>query len=105
MDVNSIPRSPGERPAWCQQHRPEDTGTDNTTGTAVFAWSRNFGTTAVGVDLIAEDHLTADGSAAGETLVYPYPTERGGMALNQAEQFALLVIEAVKVARKSESTR
>ena len=105
MDTHSIPanpdnsRSPGQRPHWCRNSAPEDTGTNNATGAAVFSWSRSFGGT-IGAELSAEDHLTPEGGQAFSPRIYAYGRERGGMSLGEAEQLALAIIDAVKAARE-----
>ena len=109
MDANSIPRNidshrtPGERPEWCLHTSPEDSGTDNRSGAAVFSWCRSFGTQSLGVELVAEDHLTEDGSTAGDTRVHAYSPEERAMSLTEAEQLALLLIDAVKIARDTQN--
>ena len=109
MDSHILPnepsatRSPGERPDWCLNTNPEDSGTDNRSGAAVFSWCRSFGTQSLGVELVAEDHLTENGGTAGNARVHAYSPEGRAMSLTEAEQLALLLIDAVKITRDTQN--
>ena len=108
MATNAAPtinyrRSPGERPEWCLNTSPEDSGTDTRSGAAVFSWCRSFGTQSLGVELVSEDHVTVDGGTAGNARVHAYSSEERAMSLAEAEQLALLLIDAVKIARDTQN--
>ncbi|MCT2076303.1 hypothetical protein [Dietzia cinnamea] len=93
-------RTPGQRPSWCLDAEPEDHSSARDGQTMFSTWSRYFGprTAAWGVALLAEDVTTADGIDAGPTVVRVYDPERE-LTLDEAEQFALAIIDAVKTAR------
>lgn len=110
MDANSIPRnidnhrSPGEKPAWCLETEAEDTGVDRKTGAQFHTWVRSFSRPGKswGVDLLAEDVTTLDGTTAYPTTVRVYDPERA-LSPVEAEEFALAIIDAIKTARDSET--
>lgn len=93
-------RAPGQRPAWCLDTEPEDHSSARDGETMFSTWSRYFGARELpwGVALIAEDTFTADGVEAGPTEVHIYDPERA-LTLDEAERFALDIIDAVKTAQ------
>lgn len=107
MASNSLPahhdntRSPGQRPAWCLTDEAEDTGVDRKTGAQIHTWVRSFSRpgTSWGVDLLAEDVTTLDGTTAYPARVRIYDPERA-LGPGEAEEFALAIIDAVKAARE-----
>ena len=58
---------------------------------------------SLGVELVAEDHLTENGGTAGNARVHAYSSEERAMSLAEAEQLALLLIDAVKIARDTQN--
>ncbi|MCT2029515.1 hypothetical protein M3D00_05000 [Dietzia cinnamea] len=93
-------RAPGQRPAWCLDDAPEDHSSARDGQTMFSTWSRYFTPAGApwGVALIAEDTTTADGIMAGPTRVQVFDPERP-LTLEEAEAYALEVIEAVKAAQ------
>lgn len=95
-------RTPGTQPAWCLDTEPEDHSTSRDGQTMFATWSRYFTPRGVpwGVALITEDTTSADGIEAGPTHVQVFDPERP-LTLDEAEQFALEIIEAVKTAQNA----
>lgn len=98
----SSERTPGQRPAWCLDTEPEDHSSARDGQTMFATWSRYFTPSGVpwGVGLFAEDVTTADGIIAGPTRVKVFDPERE-LTLDEAEQFALEIIDAVKTAQNA----
>lgn len=94
-------RTPGQRPSWCLASEPEEPMIDNTTGAEVVAWSRYFGPKGVpwSVGIFAEDRLSLDGLDAGPTFIRVFDPECD-LTPDEAEQFALAIIDAVKTAQQ-----
>ena len=93
-------RAPGQRPAWCNADPEEGWSPD---GARIFhTWAREFGPRSApwGVDLIDEDVTTLDGIQTSGVGIRVYDPERT-LTLDEAEQFALAIIEAVKAAQNA----
>lgn len=93
-------RAPGQRPLWCKTDPEEAWSPD---GARIFnTWAREFGPRSApwGVDLIDEDVTTLDGIETTGTCVRVYDPERP-LTLEEAEQFALAIIDAVKTAQNA----
>lgn len=99
--MSTTSRAPGQRPHWCLDTEPEDHSSAPDGQTMFSTWSRYFGprTAAWGVALLAEDTYTAEGVIAGPTEVRTYDPERS-LTVDEAEQFALAIIDAVKTAQQ-----
>ena len=94
-------RTPGQRPAWCPHQQPEQAHTPD--GARMFTtWVRECSPRTVpwGVDLVDEDIYTGDGVQTTGTRVQVYDPERP-LTLDEAEQFALHLIDAVKTAQQA----
>lgn len=94
-------RAPGQRPDWCQAPEPEEPMTEVATGAQIVTWGRYFAPKGVtwDVGLFAEDRLSLDGLDAGPTFIRVFDPECD-LTPDEAERFALAIIDAVKVAQQ-----
>lgn len=95
-------RTPGQRPDWCLDDQPEEPMTETATGAEVVTWSRYFAPKGASWDvgIFAEDRLSLDGLDAGPTFIRVFDPECD-LTPDEAEQFALAIVDAVKAAQSS----
>ena len=94
-------RTPGQRPFWCLDEQPVDPPmTCTRTGADIVEWCRYFARKGVTweVGFFAEDRLSLDGLDAGPTVVRVFDPEQD-LTPDEAEAFALAIIDAVKTAQ------
>lgn len=96
-------RAYGQRPTWCRDTTPEEPMIDTRTGADVVTWARYFGPrgSAWDVGLFSEDHLSGDGLTTTPTVIRVFDPECD-LTADEAEAFALAILDAVRVLRGCE---